>query len=294
MTLSNLCLFPPAPNTFAESAAAAVAKCSVEVLRALQHAGLLQGNENGRCSVHALIAAAAQSADQAARLRFADYFANYASAHAKEARALESESANIIAAFDYGGAEQRTVIALAMSRFLELRGDYRTWSRLVTDALAEGDSAQPELHLQRARAEEKLGNNKSAERHARQGLKSAGESTAPPVADLLALLGHVEMNLGMLQDAYRDLTRAAKLSEESPDSGSICDALRSLGVVATRLSRLAEAESSLTRAIGLAAERHDTAALATLWTDIGVLRACQGQPDQSLKQPRRRSKRRGR
>jgi tetratricopeptide (TPR) repeat protein len=283
-----LCLFPTAPNTFAESAAMAIAECEIATLRALDDAGLLQHTENSRCTLHPLVAADGETTrNQPARIKFASYFAMYAGTHRNEPRSLDGEAENILAAFNYGESAQRTEIALAMSRFLELRGDYATWNRLVAEAVPPGGITSARLQLQRARVSEKLGRNKEGESHARLGLELAKEVDASVTPELLAVLGHVEMNLGMLREAHADLTSAVNLSASMAGSRVLYESLRSLGVVATRLSRYEEATASLDRALSLAEGAGDTGAQATLWTDIGVVCFFQGNMERALEADRK-------
>jgi tetratricopeptide (TPR) repeat protein len=280
-------LFPRLPNTFSESAALAVAACDIAILRTLARGGLLEDTKTSRYAMHPAIATASgEASDPAARGRFATYFANYAHTHANEPRALEIEQENLLVAFDFGGPEQRSEIALGMSRFLELRGEYSTWHRLVTVAVPAHGTVSVALQLQRARASEKLGNNRAAEEHAAKGLEIAG-AESPFAPELLAILGHAEMNRGLLSQAHRHLTDAVSLSDTVPGSPAMGEALRSLGVVATRLSLYEEAGAALSRALELASERADVAAEATVWTDLAVLCAHQRRADEAEAAARR-------
>lgn len=276
--LAALALFPPSPNTFSEMAAVAVSDAPIDTLSTFVLRGLLERTETSQYVLHPLIAGIARNSatqDEGARQKFAAYFAQYADTHRDEPRALAAETHNIMAAFGYGSPQERTVIALALSRFLEFRGDYVTWQRLLTEAAPPDQATSTTLELERARVSEKLGNNAEAAQHAVRGLGSA-EVSSTEAAKLLGILGHVEMNMGKLHDSHRHLTRAVELSETIGDPAPLSQALRSLGVVATRLAQYNEAQRSLDRALALACEANDIAGKATLWTDIGILRLHQG------------------
>ncbi len=262
-------LFPPSPNTFSESAALTIAKCDVNTLMRLVQSGIVTAAANCRYAVHKLVAQTGHGlADAAVTARFADYFARYSLAHAAEPHAIGTEAANIIASFEYADRGQRAAIAAGISPLLELRGDYRAWDQLLEKAAATGEITA-ELQLQRARCAEKLGLNSQAEDYAQQGLKLADGTGAQIEPELLALLGHIEMNLGKNNEAREHLTRAAAMSEQIGSIRVLSHALRSLGVVTTRLAAYDEAEQHLRRALQIAEQARDTAALATLWTDIG-------------------------
>ncbi|HEY0760615.1 MAG TPA: tetratricopeptide repeat protein [Acidisarcina sp.] len=268
-TFAAVSLFPPSPNTFSESAALTIAKCDVKTLKQLVDSGILTDAPDCRYAVHRLVAEAGQSlADSVVKERFADYFARYAQAHADGTHAIGSEAANILASFEYANHGQQAAIAAGMSPLLELRGDYRVWTALLERATAEGEPTA-DLQLELARCAEKMGMNSQAEKHAQHGLKLADKTDLEVETELLAILGHIEMNMGKNNEAREHLTRAVTMSEQIGSNRILSRALRSLGVVTTRLADYDAAERHLRRALQIADQARDKAALATLWNDIG-------------------------
>ena len=97
-----LAVFPPKPNTFAEEAAVTVSALPVETLDELTDAGLLESSGPERYTLHQTIADYARThvTDESVTGRLVDYFVTYVEAHAADSLALESESANIVAALE--------------------------------------------------------------------------------------------------------------------------------------------------------------------------------------------------
>jgi transcriptional regulator with XRE-family HTH domain len=86
--LYALSVFPARPNSFTEEAAAAVAGVPVEVLDALTDAGLLEGSEQGRYTMHQTIAdyALTHLKDSGAYGRLAACMTRYVESHTKDLR----------------------------------------------------------------------------------------------------------------------------------------------------------------------------------------------------------------
>jgi tetratricopeptide (TPR) repeat protein len=149
--LRALALFPPKPNSFSETAAAAVMNQPLETLDALVDAGLVESKGQERCQIHQAVTdyLAAQETPVDAARRFVSYYDNWLAAGPEEA-AVELELDNLLTAVAQAVsmemADSLASLTVALLPFLEKRFLWNIMDRLAPQAV------QCALEKQRYRA----------------------------------------------------------------------------------------------------------------------------------------------
>ena len=281
-TLRCLAVFSPSPNSFSEAAATAVADIDTRTIQALAAAGFLIRQSDARYALPLVIAQLFSEAApfEPACRRMIEIYSGYVRAHAGEFSVLTAEYPNLMRALSIAqflDPPQFANMTLNLGSFFELRGDYILWK----DLLLQSDRPEGTVHV-RARLLlnlawvcEKLGETESALKFAHEGLDLAKDDTGLSI-EILAILGHVEMDMGMLSAAHQHLMSGLGLAKKSGSPRGLLSILVSLSVVATRLGDLESANLYIEDGVRLARERNDPAALASLMTNLGVLLYHQG------------------
>lgn len=197
----------------------------VSQLESLRQLGLITKPSTGRYSitrpVHEVLKS--QKPDYHAVTRLVNYYSRYADIFQTQVTAIECEYDNICSAMQIGrdiGAGENLLVSMTvcLSRALDLRGDYKRWSKLLKEAITGSrEGADPALkavaimHL--ARLDLKSGKLLEAEVHAREAL-DLNPSDASLRVDTLITLGHVLLDKGDLQHARGYLEQALSLARE--------------------------------------------------------------------------------
>ncbi len=274
---------PPPPNSFSEAAAVAIAQIDARTLQSIANGGFLERPALARYGINRTLAEllSESAPEEAACRRMIGHFSDYARTHAGEFSVLTAEYSNLTRALSLARMFDPPIFAdmvLTLGHFCDLRGDYRNWKELLIQANAvEGSTAKARasllLHL--ACAHERLGENEAALEIARAGLEVEKDDPAV-AAPLLGILGHVEMNKGMLLEAQAHLSSGLALAQRSSDPNGLFPFFVSLGVVSTRLGDYESATRFTDQGMQLARERNNPAALVSLMTNLGVLLYHQG------------------
>lgn len=285
--LTTVAALPPAPNTFSQDAALHLGLSDVSQLESPRQLGLITKPSTGRYSitrpVHEVLKS--QKPDYHAVTRLVNYYSRYADIFQTQVTAIECEYDNICSAMQIGrdiGAGENLLMSMTvcLSRALDLRGDYKRWSKLLKEAITGSrEGADPALkavaimHL--ARLDLKSGKLLEAEVHAREAL-DLNPSDASLRVDTLITLGHVLLDKGDLQHARGYLEQALSLAREYDWPSAARQAVVILGALLTRLGRYPEAASITEQAMADANQTGDLAVFASLATNLGVIYYYQG------------------
>ncbi len=225
--LYALSVFPAKPNSFSEEAAVAVMQMPVEMLDALNDAGLLESSGPGRYTLHQTISDYAYSAylhvyDSLVHQRFVDYYISYVEAHQTDHRAIEREHTTILVAlqtaFEHEMREELVRGVKALLIFMHDRGWY---------CLAD-------LHLQRA-----------------YQAAMALDNSVDVVTTLLYLGGLAEKQ-GDYQQAKAYLQQGLVLARRLGQQESVCYFLSFLGWTLLEWGTYAQAEAHFHEGLTLA------------------------------------------
>jgi tetratricopeptide (TPR) repeat protein/transcriptional regulator with XRE-family HTH domain len=250
--LYALSVFPARPNSFSEESAAAVSGVPVEVLDALTDAGLLEGSEQGRYTMHQTIADYAQThlKESSVYGRFVEYMTHYVESHQKDHEALDQESANILNALQVAVEGEHSVELVrctnAFVPFLLTRGLF---------TLAEGHLLQAEQAARLLRDDRGL-------------------------ATVLSHLGKVHESHGDYSKAETTLQEGLTLARQNEDSEQLCRILQTLGTVARNRGAYHQAELYHQEGLTLARQLGDHELITILLLGLGVDYGEQGRYEQ--------------
>ncbi|GAC1427234.1 MAG: hypothetical protein PVS3B3_03950 [Ktedonobacteraceae bacterium] len=174
--LRALAVFAPKPSTFSEKVALVVAHTSTDVLDALENAGLLEANNEGRYYLHQTISdyARLDGPDVLAEQRLVLYNVNFMQMHHNEYSRLEQRATNILTAMElavkHNMYEAFTQSVLDLIPFWESRGLYDLAETYLKRALSfpiphENESQQARLHLALGHITELRGTLDTAEQY---------------------------------------------------------------------------------------------------------------------------------
>lgn len=286
--LYALSVFPPKPNSFSESAALAVAKCSLDTLDTLIDAGLLESSGPGRYTLHQTIADYARThlKDNTAYDRLIAYAINYVETHKKDYEELEQESNIILAALEtaYELEKQAELVRAvnAFSPFLLLRGQYSLAQQHLQRA-HEATTAQNDRYgltstlLYLGEIAQKQGHFVQAEARYQQGLTLARQIDDPErIAALLTGLGTVNWKRGAYTQAEAYLQEGLALACQIRDYEHISGLLKTLGSVAAGRGDYAQEEMYLQEGLALARQVGDREQICTILINLGAAAAEQG------------------
>ena len=240
--LYALSLFPAKPNSFTEEAAVMVSGVAAEVLDVLTDAGLLEGSEQGRYTMHQTIADYARShlKESSAYRRFIEYMTHYAETHQKDYGALDQESANIFAAQQAAFREERYADLVrctnAFTPFLLTRGLF---------TLAEGYLLQAE-----------------------QAARSIQDDKG--LAAILLHMGKVDESQGDYSKAETTLQEGIILARQIEDPELLCRILHTLGTVARNRGAYHQAETYHQEGLALARQLNDRELIAIMQLGLGI------------------------
>lgn len=283
--LLPLLTLPPDPNTFSEDAAIAIGAGSIEKIQKLSESGLLRNLFSTRYSVSKEVCDVLRKyeAPPESERRIAEYYARYADVFQAQTTAIQGEYDNILrgleAARRAGMRHEFLSIVVALSRALDLRGDYERWRESLKQAVHNppenadrGLEAIASMHL--ARLELKAGNLADAEALARKALSSNPEGAVR--ADALITLGHVLLDQSRLEEARAAVQEGLEVAKEVAAAGAVRQAAVILGTVLTRLGQYEDAAAVTVPAMQEATEAGDLSVFASLATNLGVIYFHQG------------------
>jgi len=250
--LYALSVFPAKPNSFSEAAAVAAGDVPVEVLDELTDAGLLEGSEPGRYTMHQTIAdyARAHLAGNRAYARLSEYMARHVASHKKDFEALEQESSNIFAALQAASREERH------ADLIHCMNDFAPF------LLARGLFTQAEDYLLQA------------EQAARLLQDKAGLATA------LLYLGRIQWNHGDYSKAETTLQEGLLLTRQNVDPEQLCRFLHALGTVGRYQGTYRQAEVYHREGLEVARQLGDYELMGMLLQGLGIDLGEQGHYDQ--------------
>ena len=291
--LRALAVFPPKPNTFAEEAAVTVSALPVETLDELTDAGLLESSGPERYTLHQTIAdyAHAHLTDESVTGRLVDCFVSYVEAHGADSLALESESANIVAALE-AAFERGMLPALvkgvhAFAPLLITRGLYTVAKAQLqrslqsAQALKDGASqATALLHL--GKIAEQRGDYLKAQAHWQNSLILAREGEHRHiVAQVLRELGGLAWAQGQLHQAHLLLAEALDMLRQLGEQRGVADTLNRLGKLVVQQGEPERGRLLYEEALAVYRDLKDEHGIAITQHNLGVLAREQGQPEQA-------------
>lgn len=292
--LYALSVFPAKPNSFTEEAAVAISAVPVEALDVLADAGLLEGSEQGRYSMHQTIADYARSLlkDRGAYGRFAEYMTSYAETHQKEYELLDQERANILAALEAATKEERYTDLIrctnAFAPFLLTRGLFR----LTEGYLLQAEQAARAIHDDRGLAVillhlgkvfESQGDYSKAETILQEGLRLARQiENAELLCRILHTLGNVVRNQGAYQQAEIYHREGLALARQLNDDELIAIVLLGLGIDFGEQGRYEQEEACYREGVALARQSNDLEHLAELLINLGQAVFARGNYEQAM------------
>lgn len=293
MALRSLSVFPPKPNTFDEAAALEVSGASGAALDALVDYGLLEIVSSGRYTLHPAIHeyAARQSRDPSPRMRFVSYFTAFATRHAGNDPALESEIANILtalnAAFDLDLQADLIHGVNAVYPFLETRGlqtlaETHLW-RAETIARRIDDRAALCATLNHmARLDQRRGDYSRAEASYNEALSLARElNDAEPIGAALSGLGVLAFNQGRYEQAESFYREGLALARKHDLRDRLSGLLANMGALAFNRGYAPQAESFFQEGLVLARSLGNRPLVSALLINLGVSAAQRGDYDRA-------------
>ena len=291
--LRALAVFPPKPNTFAEEAAVTVSALPVETLDELTDAGLLESSGPERYTLHQTIADYARThlTDERVTGRLVDYFVSYVEAHAADSLALESESANIVAALE-AAFERGMLPALvkgvhAFVPLLITRGLYSVAEAQLQRSLQSAqalkdDASQAIAWLHLGKIAEQRGNYLQAQAHWQNSLILAREGEHRHIeAQALRELGGLAWEQGQLHQAHLLLTEALDMLRQLGEQRGVADTLNRLGKLVAQQGEPERGRLLYEEALAVYRDLKDQRGIAITQHNLGVLAREQGQPEQA-------------
>jgi tetratricopeptide (TPR) repeat protein len=233
--LYALATFPAKPNTFDEAAALVVSAQSADALDALVDAGLVE-YDGVRYCLHQTIRdyGLSRLRDGEAHARFTEHYISWAEANIKRYDALAAERNNIMAALHVARESSWPDLfargALALFRFMEMRGEYQQAEDMLEHALRAMNDAPT---TSRATAWMNLGllrikRGEYAQAHAlfEQALTLARQLDAPSLtAELLQHLGTVANDRADYAAAARYYDESLAISRAADDQWRMAEVL---------------------------------------------------------------------
>jgi tetratricopeptide (TPR) repeat protein/transcriptional regulator with XRE-family HTH domain len=291
--LRALAVFPPKPNTFAEETAVTVSALPVETLDELTDAGLLESSGPERYTLHQTIADYARThvTDESVTGRLVDYFVSYVEAHAADAPALESESANIVAAleaaFERGMLPALVKCVHAFVPLLITRGRYSVAEAQLRRSLhsaqaLKDDASQATAWLHLGKIAEQRGDYLQAQAHWQNSLILARESEHRHiVAQTLRELGGLAWVQGQLHQAHLLLAEALDMLRQLGEQCGVADTLNGLGKLVAQQGEPERGRLLYEEALAVYRDLNDQRGIALTQHNLGVLAREQGQPQQA-------------
>ena len=291
--LRALAVFPPKPNTFAEEAAVTVSALPVETLDELTDAGLLESSGPERYTLHQTIADYARThlTDERVTGRLVDYFVTYVEAHAADSLALDSESANIVAALE--AAFERGMlpalvkgvhafVPLLITRGLYTVAEAQLQRSLQSAQALKDDASQATAWRHLGKIAEQRGNYLQAQAHWQNSLILARESAHRNIeAQALRELGGLAWEQGQLHQAHLLLAEALDILRQLGDQRGVADTLKRLGKLVAEQGEPERGRLLYEEALAFYSDLKDQRGIAVMQNDLGVLAREQGQPEQA-------------
>ena len=291
--LRALAVFPPKPNTFAEEAALTVSALPVETLDELTDAGLLESSGPERYTLHQTIADYARThlTDEKVTGRLVNYFVSYVEAHAADSLALESESANIVAAleaaFERGmlPALVRGVhafVPLLITRGLYTVAEAQLQRSLQSAQALKDDASQATAWLHLGEIAKQRGNYLQAQAYWQNSLILARESEHRTIeAQVLRELGGLAWAQGQLHQAHLLLAEALDMLRQLGEQHGVADTLNRLGKLVVQQGEPERGRLLYEEALAVYRDLKDQHGIAITQHNLGVLTREQGQPEQA-------------
>ena len=291
--LRALAVFPPKPNTFAEEAAVTVSALPVETLDELTDAGLLESSGPERYTLHQTIADYARThlTDERVPGRLVDYFVTYVEAHAADSLALDSESANIVAALE--AAFERGMlpalvkgvhafVPLLITRGLYTVAEAQLQRSLQSAQALKDDASQATAWLHLGKIAEQRGDYLQAQAYWQNSLILAREGEHRNiVAQTLRELGGLALRQGQLHQAHLLLTEALDILRQLGEQRGVADTLKRLGNLVAEQGEPERGRLLYEEALAVYSDLRDQRGIAVMQHNLGILAREQGQPEQA-------------
>lgn len=287
-TLCLLSLFPAKPNTFSEEAILAICVTPTATLDALTDAGLLEGSQSGRYTLHQTIADYAKlrfaemepNEQAAARVKLVVFFTSYAYEHSAEYELLEAEEKNMRIVLQQAHEEGMLVDLVrgvkGFASFLIARGFYDLAETLAENA----QKAALCLHDEQALActwlylgqiAEERGDLSQAEQRYSRGLAIARRIKQREITcDLLTRRGEVRINQGDFIPAGKDLQQGLTSARKIGHQRRICVLLRILGELYDNHGDYAHSTELYQEGLALARQIGDWETLSAVLQSLGA------------------------
>lgn len=284
--LRALSAFPPKPNTFDEAAALAVTGLPAEALDSLVDYGLLEGDRQGRYTLHPTVSQYARlSADDTGPFE-ARLAAHYISGLIAEAEPSDLDSANILAALTaaskqgmrselINGADSFYTIAEARGTQAPIEADLQNAIEAARYINDRRGLARCLNHL--ARLRQRRGDAAAAEAGHAEALALARGLKDPDAASAaLSGLGMLAFNQGDYARSGTCYEEALTLARDNDLRQRLAGLLANYGALRLTLGDLAGAENCFLEGLGLARVQNSRARVGALLINLGVLSARRG------------------
>ena len=283
--LSALAVFPPKPGSFAEEAALAVTRGSVQDLDQLVNESLIELVGQERYTLHPAIAdyIRTSSPHPAAQQQMARYYHTVLTSHTHDYPFLEIEAANLLQALHFALEHNLKEIFLqsviAFVPFLLDHAMHQVVEQYLVQAeqMASSSGQTPALILLLLHSAETalwLGNYEKAEVACQKGLQMAlQQGDTRQQCQLLLQSGKLARQRGEYEQAERCFQEGLTLARDLQDHETTCKMFHHLGALASERGEYEQAERCFQEGLTLARQIHSEQLTCQLLNNLAAIAA---------------------